>query len=110
MNSTTGTQTRSIAFDFDVPQTPDRVWRALTDSRLVEKWLMPNDFKPVVGHRFNFRSQPVPGWDGTVDCEVLTVEPERRLEYSWRGGSREVQGYGHFLDTRVSWTLTPSAS
>ena len=112
MSSTTPTNTsantRSIVVDFDLPQAPDRVWRALTDSRLVEQWLMPNDLQAVVGHRFQFHTRPVAGWDGTVQCEVLTVEPEQRLVYSWTGGSNEVQGYGHRLDTTVTWTLNPT--
>ena len=44
---------------------------------------MKNDFQPVVGHRFSFRSTPVPNWNGVIDCEVLVVEPNSRLSYSW---------------------------
>jgi uncharacterized protein YndB with AHSA1/START domain len=72
---------------------------------------MENDIRPVVGHRFHFRAQPTPGWDGVVHCEVLEVDPPRRLRYSWRGGSNQIQqGYGSPLDTVVTWTLTPTAS
>ena len=35
---------------------------------------MQNGFQPVVGRRFNLRSQPMPHWNGMVDCEVLVVE------------------------------------
>jgi len=108
MSSTqTTNDTHSIVVDFDLPQSPDRVWHALTDSNLIEQWLMPNTFQPNVGQQFEFKTQPVEGWDGTVRCEVLSVEPQRRLVYSWSGGSNEVQGYGHRLDTTVTWTLTP---
>jgi DNA-binding transcriptional ArsR family regulator len=48
-------------------------------SLLIEQWLMQNDFRPVVGHRFNFRTTPMPHWNGVVDCEVLVVEPHERL-------------------------------
>ena len=44
---------------------------------------MENDFQPVVGHRFNFRSTPMPQWDGIIDSEVLVVEPNKTLSYSW---------------------------
>jgi len=104
------TGTRSIVVDFDLPQPPARVWRALTDPKLIEQWLMPNDFQPSVGHRFQFHTHPVAGWDGTVEAEVLALESERRLVYSWRGGSDDVQGYGHRLATTVTWTLTLSAA
>src|SRR5215813_13888450 len=102
-------QTRSIVVEYDLPQSPEKVWRALTDPTLLAAWLMPNDIRAEVGHRFTFRAQPVAGWDGTVHCEVLAVEPNRRLSYSWRGGSSEVQGYGHAIDTVVTWTVTRKA-
>ena len=109
MSSTqTTNDTRSIVVDFDLPQAPDRVWRALTDSNLIEQWLMPNTFRAEVGHQFQFKTEPVAGWDGTVQCQVLTVEPEKRLAYSWAGGSDALQGYGHRLDTTVTWTLQPT--
>jgi len=60
---------------------------------------MKNDFQPVVGYRLNFRAMPVPNWNGVVDCEVLLVEPNSRLSYSW--GSRG-------LTSVVAWTLTPT--
>ncbi len=100
----------SIIVDYELPETPKKVWHALTEPKLLEAWLMPNDIRPVVGHRFHFRAQPVPGWDGTVDCEVLEVVPERRLVYAWRGGSQRLEGYGHELDTVVTWELAPTAA
>jgi uncharacterized protein YndB with AHSA1/START domain len=53
----------------------------------------------VVGHRFTFRATPVQGWNGIIDSEVLVVEPNSRLSYSW--GSMG-------LETVVTWTLTLS--
>lgn len=67
------------------PHPPERVWRALTDPDELEAWLMENDFEPRVGHRFQFRDEPRPGWRGVVDCEVLEVDEPRRLSYTWRG-------------------------
>ncbi len=103
-------ETQSIVVEYDLPDPPEKVWRALTEPALVAAWLMPNDIKPQVGHRFTFRAAPVPGWDGIVHCEVLAVEPNRRLRYSWRGGSDKLQNYGAALDTVATWTLTPTAS
>ena len=57
---------------------------------------MENDFQPVVGHKFTFRSTPVPNWDGIIDCEVLVVEPNKKLSYSW--GTLG-------LESVVVWTL-----
>lgn len=100
---------QSIIVDYDLPDSPQKVWRALTDPRLLEAWLMPNDIRAEVGHRFNFRAQPAPGWDGTVHCEVLEVVPQQRLVYAWRGGSQKLDGYGHEVDTVVTWELIPKA-
>jgi uncharacterized protein YndB with AHSA1/START domain len=89
----------SFVIDYELAQAPSKVWRVLTEPELLKRWLMENDIRPVVGHKFTFRAQPQPWWDGVVHCEILEVEPESRLRYSWRGGA---------LDTMVTWTLRPS--
>ena len=91
-------QNRSVVIERNLRHAPAKVWRALTQGALMEEWLMKNDFQPVVGHRFKFRSEPNPHWDGIVECEVLVVEPNQRLSYRW--GSLG-------LDSVVTWTLTP---
>ncbi|MFU8853255.1 SRPBCC family protein [Micromonospora sp. SL1-18] len=48
----------SIAVDQFLAHPPAKVWRALTDSDLLARWLMPNDFGPVPGHRFTFHTAP----------------------------------------------------
>jgi uncharacterized protein YndB with AHSA1/START domain len=85
------------------------VWKTLTTAALIARWLMPNDFAPVIGKRFTFRTKPMGDWDGVVNCEVLEVEPNRKLVYSWKGGSDSNARYGTKLDTLVTWTLTPVA-
>ena len=91
----------AIHVDEFLPHPPDRVWRALTDPERLARWLMPNDFSPIVGHRFTFRTDPVPGtgFDGVVSCVVLALEPERLLRIAWAGGPG--------IDTTVTWTLVP---
>jgi uncharacterized protein YndB with AHSA1/START domain len=91
--------TRTVVVEREMPHPPEKIWRALTQGALIEEWLMKNDFQPVVGHRFSFRATPVPNWSGVIDCEVLVVEPNSRLSYSWGTmGSKTV----------VAWTLTPT--
>ncbi|WBL80626.1 SRPBCC domain-containing protein [Bradyrhizobium xenonodulans] len=92
---------RAIIVDYRLSAPPRKVWRALTEPQLLATWLMPNDIKPEVGHRFTFRTTPAPGFNGIVQCEVLKVEPNSRFVYSWRGGP---------LDTTVTWTLQPSST
>ena len=99
-------ETKSIVVERLMPHAPEKIWRALTQSALMAEWLMQNDFEPVVGHRFNFHATPIPGaWNGVSDCEVLEVEPCRRL--AWRqqaSGEQKADG----LDSVVTWTLTPT--
>jgi uncharacterized protein YndB with AHSA1/START domain len=98
------TATRSLVVERDMPHPPEKIWRALTQGPLIAEWLMQNDFQPIVGHRFNFRATPIPSlWNGVTDCEVLVVEPHRRLVYSWNAsGDQAPDG----LKTIVTWTLT----
>ncbi len=96
-------QTESIAFEFDLHHPPEKVWRALTDPVLLAEWLLPVvDLELEPGAEFTFRTQPHPGWDGTVNCRLLEIEAHRKLSYTW------VVGFG--LVTVVTFTLTPTAS
>ncbi|MBX9830046.1 MAG: SRPBCC domain-containing protein [Xanthobacteraceae bacterium] len=101
------TTLRSIVIERRLPHAPDKVWRALTEAALIGQWLMPNDFRPEVGHRFTFKVRPMGDWDGTVQCEVLACEPSRLLRYSWIGGAASNTTYGSRLDSTVTFTLTP---
>ena len=77
----------SIVNEFYLPYTPEQVWRALTDSAALERWLMPNDFAARVGHRFTFRTTPVPPYfDGIVHCEVTEVDPPAAWPIPGRAG------------------------
>jgi uncharacterized protein YndB with AHSA1/START domain len=92
----TSPETRSVVVERDIPFSPEKIWRALTQPHLIEEWLMKSDFKPVVSHRFDFRAD----W-GSVACEVRTVEPNKKLSYTW-------DAYG--LESVVTWTLTPTST
>ena len=78
------TETRSVVVEREVAFPPEKIWRALTQPHLIEEWLMKNDFEPVAGHRFNLRREPQPDVSVVIDCEVLAVEPNRTLSYSWQ--------------------------
>jgi uncharacterized protein YndB with AHSA1/START domain len=95
MNATSA-ETLSVVIEREMGFPPERIWRALTQPHLIEAWLMKNDFKPVLGHRFDLRAD----W-GTVECRVVVVEPNRTLSYTWAA-------YG--LESVVTWTLTPSST
>jgi uncharacterized protein YndB with AHSA1/START domain len=88
--------TPTVIVEREIPHSPEKVWRALTQAPLIEEWLMKNDFLPVVGHRFSLRAD----W-GAVDCQVMAVEPNKTLSYAWAA-------YG--LESVVTWTLTPTGT
>ena len=99
---TAPSQTDSIAFEFDLHHAPAKVWRALTDPALLAEWLLPVvDLKLEPGAAFTFKTQAYPGWDGTVNCRFVEIEPQRKLSYMWTVP---------FLDTVVTFTLTPTLS
>jgi uncharacterized protein YndB with AHSA1/START domain len=91
----------SVIVEREIPYPPEKLWRALTQPHLIEEWLMKNDFKPVVGHSFSLRADPQPNWSGVIDCEVLAVEPNKALSYTW--GTLG-------LKTVVTLTLTPTGT
>ena len=91
---------QTIRADQFLAHSPGRVWHALTDSDMMARWLMPNDFKLEIGHRFTFHTTPIPAadFDGIVYSEVVDFEPERRLMIRWAN---------RILDTTVTWRLVP---
>jgi uncharacterized protein YndB with AHSA1/START domain len=97
--SSPATETLSVIVERELPFPPQKVWRALTQQPLIQEWLMKNDFRPVVGHAFTLRMDPQPNWNGVIDCEVLAVEPDRLLSYTW--GSLGMKSV-------VTLTLTPT--
>ena len=101
-DTTARSQTESITFEFDLRHPPEKVWRALTDPALLAEWLLPVfDLELEPGAAFTFKTQPHPGWDGSVNCRVLEIEPRRKLSYRWVVVD---------MDTVVTFTLAPTAS
>ena len=101
-DKTAPAQTESISFELDLPHAPEKVWRALTDPTLLAQWLLPVvDLKLERGAAFTLKTQAYPGWDGTVNCRMVEIEALRKLSYTWSVP---------FLETVVTFTLTPTAS
>jgi uncharacterized protein YndB with AHSA1/START domain len=93
--------THTLVIEREMPYPLEKIWRALTQGALIKEWLMDNDFEPVVGHRFSFRSKPVPNWNGVIESEVLVIEPNAKLSYSW--GTLG-------MESVVVWTLQATGS
>ena len=101
-DTTALSQTESISFEFDLHHAPEKVWRALTDPVLLAEWLLPVvDLKLERGATFTFKTQPVAGWDGIVQCRIAEIETHRKLTCDWGVGD---------MATVVTFTLTPTAS
>ncbi len=103
-DTTDTSQTNALTFEFDLQHSPAKVWRALTDPALLAEWLLPvvgQKLELVPGHDFTFKTQPYPGWDGIVNCKMIEIEAQKKLTYAWTVP---------FLDTVVTFTLTPTAS
>ena len=97
-----GSQSKTLAMEWDLEHPPQKVWRALTDPVLLTEWLLPVfDLELAQGAAFTFRTQPHPGWDGVVNCKILEIDEPRRISYAWAVP---------FLDTVVTFTLAPTAS
>jgi uncharacterized protein YndB with AHSA1/START domain len=90
------TETRTVVIDREIPYPAEKLWRALTQPHLIAEWLMNNDFRLEQGHRFKFTAD----W-GAVDCQVLAIEPNKKLSYQW-----DAMG----LESVVTFTLTPAGS
>jgi uncharacterized protein YndB with AHSA1/START domain len=88
-------QGQSVVHEVTYPYPPERVWRALVDPDELAAWLMPNDFVPVVGRHFTMSCDPY----GTIDTELLELEPPRRIAYRW---------IASFGETLVTMELTPT--
>src|SRR5262245_34560075 len=102
IDKTAPAQSGSLSFEFDLRHSPEKVWRALTDPGLLAEWLLPvAGLNLEAGAAFTFKTQPVPGWDGTVNCRMLEIEAKRKLSYAWVVGD---------MDTVVTFTLAPTAS
>lgn len=95
-------QTTTLAFEFDLAHSPQKIWRALTEPELLSEWLLPViGLKLEPNAEFTFKTQPYPGWDGTVNCQFVEIEQYKKLVYTWSVP---------FLSTVVTFTLTPQDS
>ena len=81
------------------PYPVEKVWQALTDSRILSIWMTDNDFEPHVGHKFKFKSQSLPGIKSIIHCEVIELNEPNRLVYTWQD---EITSE----PSLVVWTLT----
>lgn len=97
------TERRIVTIEREFAHSPEKLWRALTQPHLISEWLMKNDFKLELGHRFTLRGE----WGGVLDCEVLEIEPYKTLAYTW---NFEHEDAAYALQSTVTFTLTPTST
>jgi uncharacterized protein YndB with AHSA1/START domain len=116
---------RTIKLKGFLPYPPEKVWLALTDAKLLGSWFMQNDIEPGLGYDFTFRMAPQKGWDGITYCHITALEPQKYIEYTYRGeasgekalscagihsetADKMTKGIFTKLDTLLSFTLEPA--
>jgi uncharacterized protein YndB with AHSA1/START domain len=108
MNAAFKQDTQDIVVDEVFPHAPETIWKTLTTSDLIGRWLKmtPTGFEPVKGKHFTLKTTPAGAWDGTIHCEVLEAIPNERLAFAWKGGHESNVGYGSRLETVVTFVLS----
>lgn len=113
---------RTIRLKTCFPYQKELLWKAITDSNLLGKWFMKNDFMPEVGRDFTFRKDPQPGWNGITYCKVTEIIPLQKITYTYCGeaggektlacagihsdmADKAVKGVFTKLNTALSFTL-----
>jgi uncharacterized protein YndB with AHSA1/START domain len=94
-------EARSIAFECDLPEPPEKVWRALTTAEIVSDWLLPTDLVPQPGAEFTFRDEAAAT---TIECEVLSIEPERSISFGWRDAEARRDGLASTVTFEIAAT------
>ncbi|WP_410220725.1 SRPBCC family protein [Pedobacter sp.] len=117
--------TRTIKLKTVLPYSQEKVWQALTCPELLGGWFMENNIEPTPGHYFTFRMKPQKGWDGITHCEIIAVDPQKYISYTYRGeatgekalacagihsdqADKLTKGIFTQLDTVLSFTLEPT--
>jgi uncharacterized protein YndB with AHSA1/START domain len=100
-------ETRSVLSEADFDFHVETLWRAMTDSEWLAVWFFPNDILPVEGHKFTIWGRPIERWDGEFKCQVLALDAPKMMSFRWYGGDEELKGFGRYMDTTVTWTLSP---
>ncbi len=98
----------SLVFECDFDEPPEKVWRALTEPRLLDAWLRAeelarSDSAEELSPPVSAKEHPTPRQPQRGEYEILTAEPHRRLSYLWR--DRE-SGVGHPGDREVHSIVT----
>jgi uncharacterized protein YndB with AHSA1/START domain len=86
----------TVVVEYDLPEPPEKVWRALTEPELVAEWLVP--------------AEGATDARAPIECEVIEAQPNRLVRYSWRDGPEPGSDDDSGLDSIVTFHLTRTAA
>ena len=89
---------RSVAFECDLPEPVEKVWRALTTREIVSEWLLPTE--PEKGARFTL-SEPA---KEPIDCEIISIEEQRSIRFGWRDAEARRDGLSSTVTFEIAAT------
>lgn len=98
--------TKSLRREVILPHPQQDVWTAITTPEAIAEWLMPNDFRPIVGHKFRLQVDGNWMFSGINECEVLEVDPPHKLVFDWVIVPKDTTQPRHSPMT-LTWTLEP---
>ena len=78
-----------LIFNEYYPHPISKVWAVLTDPEAISQWLTETDFEPKVGQKFICWIKTESGEISRIECQLLLMEPPRRMIWSWRGNDME---------------------
>jgi uncharacterized protein YndB with AHSA1/START domain len=93
----------ALTFDADLPDPPEKVWRALTVPELREAWMLPDGVEAKPGNPASGDAAGAP----TIECEVLEADPFRSLRLAWRETDTRSDSV---VDSVVTFALARTAS
>jgi uncharacterized protein YndB with AHSA1/START domain len=103
-----------VRLERTIPASPRQVYRAWLDPELLSRWLAPGGMAVAraevderVGGRFRIRHTDSGADVGGFECEILELDPDRRLVFRWGFAGPESTD-GPVFDSLLTITLRES--
>lgn len=98
-----------IHFEIEINAPPEKVWAKLASPEGMHEWFSKRlTFEPHVGGKFHMEVREPEGGEFTFFGEVITVEPNRELTFTWIQHEKGQDPWP--VSTLVSFKLQPAAN